>query len=103
MAVRIPKILSKDLEFNRWQDSLDKTLYQALNNPLLSGNILESISLESGTNVVNHKLNRKLMGWFFTRIDAAAEVYDEQDTNTNPYETLILVSDAAVTVDLYVF
>lgn len=56
-----------------------------------------------GSNTIQHKLDRKLQGWVFVRKGAAAEVYDTQDTNTTPDRTLVLVSDAAVTVNIYVF
>lgn len=71
--------------------------------PLSNGILLERVSLASGANVINHKLGRKLKGWFITRLRASATVYDTQDSNARPQLTLNLTSSAAVTVDIYVF
>jgi hypothetical protein len=74
-----------------------------LENPLVKGLILPNIALAIGTNVINHKLGRKLQGYYITRKRAAAQIYDQQDSNQTPQLTLVLVSDAVVTIDLAVF
>lgn len=71
--------------------------------PMNSGNFLKSISLVSGSNQINHLLSRKLQGWFLVRKRASADIYDTQDSNTTPSITLSLVSDATVSVDIFVF
>lgn len=71
--------------------------------PLNSGMILQNVSLVSGSNTINHKLGKKLQGWFIVRQRAAAEVYDLQDSNLYPELTLILNSNASVNVNLFVF
>ena len=72
-------------------------------NPVLQNNILKNISLSAGDNVINHKLGRKLQGWRFTRVRAAATTYDKQDSNKTPELTLVLNSSADVVVDIEVF
>jgi hypothetical protein len=74
-----------------------------LNAPALQTVLLKDVSLTAGSNNVNHRLGRKLQGWYFVRKRAAANVHDNQDNNQNPELTLTLVSDASVTVDLVVF
>lgn len=74
-----------------------------LANPVINGFILKEVQLSSGTNVVNHKLGRKLQGWFIVRQRASATIYDTQDSNSNPSLTLFLTASANVTVDIYVF
>jgi ABC-type cobalamin transport system ATPase subunit len=61
------------------------------------------IDLVVGQNIIDHKLGRALQGWTVTRKRAAASIYDLQDTNPHPSRTLILFSDAVVTIDLSVF
>jgi len=77
-------------------------------NPLLSkeitkGQLLQDIVLINGKTVVNHKLGRPLIGYWVVLKNAAAEIYDSQDTNQMPQLTLVLNSNAAVTVSLWVF
>ncbi len=98
MAV-LPMKLPWDLAQTRWASILNPVI----DNPLSSGIVLQSVSLNSGSNSVNHKLGRKLQGWFIVRQRAAASVYDTQDSNPTPDLTLNLVASAAVTVDLMVF
>jgi hypothetical protein len=72
-------------------------------NQLVNGQLLQSVKLAAGKNVVNHKLGRTLIGWFPTRIRSSATFYDQQDGNSNPATTLILYASAACTADLWVF
>lgn len=82
-----------------------QTNWSALLNPLLKaptsqGVLLPGIKLINGVNVINHLLQRTLQGWYFTDITGAAEVYRSAPKNDL---TLTLTSNAAVTVDIFVF
>jgi len=107
VAMALPKfdkIQTKDVAINLIQDSLEKTLNPIFDNPLLSGQLLRNIVLQSGANTINHRLGRKLVGWFITRQRGnAANYYDTQDTNKLPALTLEITSSAAATVDIYVY
>lgn len=94
---------SDDRDFQLLQNSWASQLNPLLDNPSLKSIILENIVLTSGTNVVNHKLGRKLQGWRIVRQRSAASVYDNQDANQQPALTLVLVSSANVSVNLEVF
>lgn len=88
--------------------SLLQSTWSALIDPLLGrkqnqSNILSGIALTSGANVVNHLLGRPLQGWKIVRQNAAAAIYDTQDTNTTPDLTLNLNASAPVTVSIEVF
>ncbi len=83
----------------RWRQELNPLL--AL--PLNQGIILENVALANGSTQVNHLLGRRLNGWILTRVRASATIYDTQDANKTPATTLTLVSNAVVTVDLFVF
>jgi hypothetical protein len=82
-----------------WKSQLDPLLVAPLNQ----GQVLKSVTLKMGTNVINHLLARPLQGWFPTRVRANATLYDTQDANPYPSLTLMLVASADVVVDLYVF
>jgi hypothetical protein len=84
---------------SQWKAQLDPVL----SNPLLQGQLLTQVSLNNGTTTINHGLGRKLVGWFLVGISGAGTVYDTQTTNQTPQLTLVLVSNAAVTANLWVF
>lgn len=96
-------LLPKKLNWNLGQDQWSAILNPIIKNPMNQMSILKSISLVTGTNVINHKLGRPLQGWIPTRVRAAATFYDQQDTNETPDLTLILVSSGNVVIDLSVF
>jgi hypothetical protein len=74
-----------------------------LTNPLVNGIILSNVKLVTGDNAINHKLGRKLQGWFTVLSNAAVSLYDKQSTNKQSNLTLILNSSGPATVSLYVF
>lgn len=99
--MQLPVIKSDDQTLE-----LIQTKWAAILNPLLARPIpiiLKNISLQNGTTVVNHLLGRRLAGWKTVRVRASANIYDNQDSNQTPEKTLILISNAAVVVDLEVF
>lgn len=83
----------------RWASQLNPLLA----NPLTAGRLIRNVELSTGANTINHGLGRKLQGWVLTRLRAAAQIYDMQDSSIIPNLTLTLVSDANVAVDLWVF
>lgn len=96
-------MLTQGLNLQQMQNTWASQLNPLLATPIIDGNLLEGIDISSGSNVVNHKLGRKLRGWIIVRIDGVAVIYDTQATNQTPELTLTLTSDAAVTVSLWVF
>lgn len=99
----LPQFQSDDVPFQLMQNAWATAINPILTNPVSVGAVLKNVPLIVGANVINHKLGRKLQGWYITRKRTQAGVYDTQDTNGMPDLTLQLVSDAVVTVDLYVF
>lgn len=88
--------------------SLFQTNWSALIDPVLGrkqnhSNILDAVSLNAGTNIVNHKLGRKLAGWKTVLQGAQASLYDLQAENQTPELTLVLVTDNPVVVSIEVF
>lgn len=104
--MNLPKFFNlntPNLELNRVQDNIQRVLEPLYNTPILAGNLLTNIELVVGLNTINHGLGRKLIGWQIARIRSAAVIYDSQDNNMTPNLTLLLISDAPVTVDIYVY
>lgn len=92
-----------DRQTQRFVDNVVAVMNPILMAALLGGRLLQGVDLAVGTNKVNHGLGRKLIGWFPVRVRASAILHDLQDSNTTPDKNLSLVTDAEVTVDLYVF
>lgn len=65
--------------------------------------MLTGVALINGSTTINHKLGRKLQGWLIIGLNGAASIYDNQANNSMKDKTLVLVSNAAVTVNLMVF
>lgn len=103
MQRSIAKVQTDDRLINQLQSNILPPLKTLINNPSLLGVILTQVSLANGTTVIQTTLNRTLQGWYIVRQRASAIIYDTQDTNPNPQSTLILVSNAAVVCDIYVF
>jgi hypothetical protein len=99
----LPQFQNDDKDFQMMQNRWASILNPVINNALNNGSILSAIPLATGTNVINHLLSRKLQGWSIVRINAAATIYDTQDSNPTPNQTLVLVASAPCTVSLEVF
>lgn len=81
-------------------DPLNNILKQ---NPQLFAILVKNFTLQVGANSVPTSLGQSLQGWQIIRQRAKASIYDAQDTNPAPATTLVLVSDAVVSVDLLVW
>lgn len=81
---------------NRWASIINPML----SNPLAQPNILENVSLATGVNVINHKLGRKMQGWFLTDITGIATIYRSAAMNDL---TLTLTVSAPITANIGVF
>jgi hypothetical protein len=98
------QLLPLRLTLAQMQNQWASIINPLLSNPAGNVSLLKSISLVSGSNTVNHLLGRELQGWYITRMrNAAAQIYDVQNTNPTPTLTLILHSSAPVVVDIAVF
>lgn len=98
MSLPIYHTDSKDLMLLQtgWAQSLNPVI----DNPLNHSVLLKNISLINGATVVNHLLGRMMQGWILCDVNAAATIYRSASMNAL---TLTLTSNAACTVNLYVF
>lgn len=87
-------------ELSLMQTQWSSLIKPVIDAPINNGVLLPGVVLISGVTVVNHLLGRKLQGWQLTDTNAAATIYRSQPKSD---KTLTLTSNAAVTVDLWVF
>jgi hypothetical protein len=95
--------LPQRLTLTQTQQQWASILNPLLSNQLTQGQLLTGVTLKDGQNVVNHKLGRPLVGWFVVGQNAMASLWDSQASNQTPQLTLVLNSNAAVTVALWCF
>lgn len=100
---KLQRINTQDRVINMIQDNISNILEPLSNVPLNSGQILQNVSLTTGSNNVVHKLARRPLGWFIIRQRSAGTVYDTQDTNPQGDVFLRLQASANINVDLFVF
>lgn len=102
--IKLPYQQTDNRQLNQFQQSLQKQLQPIINTPQAKTIILNSITLKSGSiNNINHTLNRPLVGWYLVRLRGQAIVWDSQDSNTTPDQTLALNTSANVVADIAVF
>lgn len=101
--MRLPIFNSNIRELSQLQTNWASLINPVLSAPILQGLMLKNVALTTGDTSINHLLGRTLQGWVITRKRAAASIYDKQDSNGMADKTLVLTSDADVTVDLWVF
>jgi hypothetical protein len=94
-----------DLEVQRMEDSLVQTFNSIEKNPLLGNvNVIKSIVLTSGTDTyVDHKLGRAVTGWIIINKNGFGDVKQSSTTNPIVKSSIILQSNATITVDILFF
>ncbi len=98
------KIRTQSPAIEYFQSSTNAVFADIVNREILDGILLRDIPLLTGqTNLVNHKLQRKAVGYIVVRNNANSVVYDSQDTNDHPNLSLALLCSADTTVSLWVF
>lgn len=103
MSVRDYKKLGLDSnEQSKMQEYVGQVLTPIIRCPLIDGVLLKGVALANGTTLVDHKLGREPLGWLVVRVNGTASIF-EPDTASKKKTYLTLTSNAAVTVDLWVF
>lgn len=99
----LPIFQTNNKDMTLMQNSWSSQLNPLLSNASLQSNILKKVTLNVGSNNINHLLGRTLQGYRVIRQRTQSQIWDSQDTNQSPQLTLILNATAAVVVDLEVF
>jgi hypothetical protein len=98
------RIYTNVFEIQKLQDHMAESLSRLLAQPDVPKLLLENVALNEVTATdVPHGLGRSITRYLVCRRSAAAEVYDQQDDNPTPAQTLRLLSSQPVRVDLLVF
>ena len=105
MTIRsFERISVTDPEIQDLQYRLEETLRPVTSSSVIDGNLIEDISLASGTtSKIAHKLGRKLIGWIIVGKDAAQHVYDVNSGKTDLDTYIHLTAGGTVTVNIWVF
>lgn len=90
------------LDLSLMQKSWAAQINPVLANPTTNPGLIIGVVLVSGTNIINHKLGKKMQGWIITDINAAITVYRPDSAPFNSL-TLTLVASAPATVNIEVF
>ncbi len=96
----LPQFQSDNVPMQMLQSKWGSLLNPILANPSTNPSILKGIVLNTGVNVINHKLGRQQQGWVIADIDNGATIYRSQPFNEI---TLILTSSAPATITLLVY
>lgn len=88
-------------DVERLQDTIENVFNGITNSPILSGQLVESVDLDTTAIRVEHKLGRAALGYIIVRQNADATVYEETDTRPDLF--LKLKSSSPVKVSLWVF
>lgn len=95
--------LAQKLPLEQMQPKWAAQLNPLLDNQLTQGQLLSNITLNVGITSIKHGLSRPLVGWLIVGLNAAATIYDGQTTNLMPDKTLVLNSNVAAIISLWVF
>jgi hypothetical protein len=95
-------IKSEDKDTMTLQGNVREFVNQ-LNNVILGGSILQSVSIGTATTDVPHQLGRSFQGWHLVDIQGDARVWRDTTATSDTTKFLPLKASAAVTVNLWVF
>ena len=99
----LPILQSTDTNLTAMQTRWAAVINPLLSQPLSQALLLNDLPVVSGTNVINHKLGRKLQGYVVVGCNAAVTFHDSQASNSMPQLTLNLISSGTATINLLVF
>lgn len=95
-------MLPQKLDLAKMQTTWAQALNPIIANLLLQGQLLSNQELTTGTNTVNHKLGRNIIGWFLISPQGPAVIYQEA-YQPNPSLFITLNSSADVVTGIWVF
>lgn len=89
----------EDADINRMQQGIVNKINQLGSVSIMNGAQLSGISLQAGSNEIQHKLKRKLQGYIVTKQMAASNIYFVSSSDS----TLVLSASAPAIIDLWVY
>lgn len=103
MIPSLKKIRTSDADLKNVQDSIELVLDQIIRKGILDGILIEDVSLVSGSNIVDHTLDRAPKGFIIVSRNANQQVWNGTSTKVIPKRNINLVTSGAVTVSLWFF
>lgn len=98
------KIYTQDQDLQRIQQNTQVVFDGILNQTIIQGNLLPSVSLSNGVDtIIQHKLGYRFTGWIIVNKNATGDVWNSSTVNNKPHQQIILQSDADLIVDLWIF
>lgn len=94
-----PKVHMGTQESNRLQTNIQDAITAVLRCPILDGRLIESVALAIGDTKLEHKLGRKIKGYFIAKKSAPADIYLSFDDDL----FFTLNASAGTTVSVWVF
>ena len=94
------KIQSGDFSLMQVQTNTEQVINAIREKDVLDGVRVEGVALSTSATQIEHKLDRKPLGWLIVGKNGPGDVW-ESATRTS--KLLTLQADATVTVDLWVF
>ena len=101
MFSKIPLLQLGDFKLEQMQKNLVTAVNSLVDTPFLNGILIQNIDLSTTTVSIPHRLKRKYVGYFITKLDANAVVY--LGSTTEPETYLKLRASANCTVDVWLW
>lgn len=99
----LPIFQTQERILSQMQTQWSSQLNPLLSCPLVNGRLIESITLTTGSNTINHRLSRNLVGYIVCLKSADVTIYDTQATNAMTDKTLRLTASGPAVITLWVF
>jgi hypothetical protein len=93
------QINTADRDLQLIQSNIENAISQVISSALLNGRLINDISLVSGSNKVEHKLNRVPQGYIITEQNASTIVY----ASAKDDKFISLESSVTCKVSLWIF
>lgn len=98
------KLSSDDKVVSKLQENVNNVLTPIIRSPIVDGVLVEECCLKpNAINEIEHKLDRKPLGFFIVRQRKDARIWDLQDSNPEPTKSFSLATSHEVVVDIWIF
>ena len=97
------EIQAKEDSVNRLQKNIKTAINPVLALPFSAGVHKKDVAITTSDTLVNHGLDRQMVGYFVTKQNADTNIFVSTTTNTLPNRQVILKAGSSVTADLFFF
>lgn len=97
------KLNSGDDEVQQLQANIEQAIAPVIKSPILNGVLLTNVSIVFGDNKIEHKLGRKMIGYFVIARAAGVTLFDSVNGGTDLDKFLTLNSSGTTTISLWIF